>query len=294
MALTPTIKAKAAYFRGPSSSSDYNDTNRQAYNDLVNAYAALQKQAADTTLTNEILAVQNEAALTALAGLSDRLQALQAQYSALKTLGSSANGTGTVTLVQGLHDAPVSYGGFPSYYPVAAPMPATNRAFYDPKYGQLLPSLAGAPLSKAYISDLVTGELVYPPGVISAAVTTVVPAVTPYAVEENDLTNAVDGDATSYWRRNVYFPASQAINDVETTVTLTLPAQYVNNLLCNYVTIHPYPEFGIDITSVVLHGPPGTSDRQLLAVDAAGTITPLAEPGRYACSSPTSRSSRST
>jgi hypothetical protein len=108
----------------------------------------------------------------------------------------------------------------------------------------------------------------------------VTPTIPPLLIDETPLQNAVDGNLGTYWRRNTFFPADQFISQVETTVTLTLPQQYVNTLSCNYVTIHPYPEFGVDLTSVVLHGAPGAGSVQLLPVDGAGNILPLAQAGK--------------
>lgn len=274
MSITPTMVPALAVFRGPSSSKDYNQTQRAAQADIVAAYAALQAANAKTLLDNEVLSGQNEAASTAIVALRDQVAALQALYTSLRTFGSSAGGTNTVTMVAGLHDADVSYGGFPSYYPAGAPLSTASRALYSPDYGQIMPSLSIAPLSKAYVADLITGGLVYPPGVAQVANTTVTPSLAPYLVEENDVALAVDGLASSTWRRNVYFPTNVAVSDVSTTVTLTLPEQYVNNLVCNYVTIHPYPEFGVDVTSVVLRGTGGAADTQLLQTNSSG-IVPL-------------------
>ena len=279
--LIPTVNPKYAVFRGPSSSADFNSFSRAAYNDIVAAYAALQVQLENSQLANEVLSIQYQAALTQLSNLQQQIQGLQQNFTTVSTFSSPTSSTqGLVTLVQSLYGANVSYGGFPSFYPVTAPLGGQSRAAYEPMYGQILPASSVGPVSKAYIVDLLTQDIVQPPGVITTSGTTVTPTVTPFATEENDLGNAVDGSASTFWRRNVYFPTNTHISNVSTVVTLTIPNQFVNNLQCNYVTIHPYPEFSLDIESVILYGAPGTATQQLLQYDIFGNIIPITGAGK--------------
>jgi hypothetical protein len=280
--IVPTTAPFNAKFRGPSNSKQFNDFSRAAYNDLVTAYQALQEQLNATNLTNEILSNQYATILQALAAAEDLLNAIQTNYASLLGFGNpnALNKGASVTLVQSLFASQVSYGGFPSFFPASAPLAAQSRAVYAPEYGQIIPSLAVAPVSKAYVVDLISQQIVTPPNVASVGSPVVSPTISPFSTVSNDISAAVDGDATTYWRQNVYFSANQQISEVLTTVTLTTPEQYVNNLLCNYVTIHPYPEYGIDITSIVLYGAPGSASIQLLPVDDLGNIIPLAAAGK--------------
>jgi hypothetical protein len=276
MALVPSFVPIPAKYRGPSSSKDYNTQITAAYNDIVAAYSALQNLQAETALQNELIANQYSALLTEIAALEDQVGALTANFNSLRALNSSTKvgiaSAGYVSMSKSLHNTQVSYGGFASYFPPSTPMPGPSRAIYSPAYGQITPSLANPATSKTYVIDLLTQTIITPPGVATAAQSTVLPSIDPFLVEENDITLAVDGQNSTTWRRNLYFPAGQNVSEVETTITLTVPQQYVNNLTCNYLTIHPYPEFGIDIVSVIIRGAPGTADTQLLPVDSLGNI----------------------
>jgi hypothetical protein len=279
--LIPTVAPAFAKFRGASSSQDFNTFSRAAYSDIVAAYAALANQYEQTVLANEILSQQYKVLQTQIAAMQDALNGLQLNYASLSTFNTPTSTTGgLITLVQSIYNASVIYGGFNSYYPSSAPLSAQGRANYESTYGQIIPSLAVSPTSKTYVIDVLTQQVVLPPNVISTNGTIVSPTIAPFAVDENDQQLAVDGDSSTCWRRNVYFSSISAVSSVETTITLTIPEQYVNNLLCNYVTIHPYPEFGVDITSVVLTGAPGAASQQLLPFDSFGNIIPISQAGK--------------
>jgi hypothetical protein len=277
--IAPSGSPSLATFRGVASSADYNADLRAAYSDLAVAYQQLQVAQNAALFSNEVLAVQNAAYQAAISALKVQLNGLIGTIQSLKTLASGVVG-GSVTMSRSLYLETPLWGGFPSYYPATDPLPEVSQASYNPSFGQLTPALLNT-TSKTFISDILTGQAIFPPNVITTGSMQVVPSVTPFAVNENLIQNAVDGDDSTYWRRNVYFSPNQNISSVRLTVVVSLPVQYVNSLLSNYITVIPYPEFGLDVTSVIVNGLPGSPSQQILPTDTAGNIVPLNATGRF-------------
>jgi hypothetical protein len=284
--IVPTMVPVPAKYRGPSSSSDYNATIDGAYNDIVTMSAALQKLQSYASLQNEIVGTQYASMAIQIGQLEAELISLQSSFDSLLAAQNSTQvgigSAGAAILTTSFYGTPISYGGFPSFYPPGSPLLPQGRAVYAPTYGQVIPSLITAPVSKAYVIDLLTQTIVTPPNVVSVSTPVVTPTIAPVSISETDPANAVDGDSSSYWRRNVFFQSSQFVTNVQQTVTLTIPQQYINNATCNYVTIHPYPEFGVDIISVVVYGTTlGTNaGTQILPISSASTPIPIKNAGK--------------
>jgi hypothetical protein len=268
-----------APFRGASSSDDMNTIMRATHTDLINMYTALATQQKIATIDNEVLVNTNASLAVQLARLAQQVASLQQSFQSIKVLGSNtvtAGSIGSAFVGVSLYDTPVNYGGVPSY-PLISP---SSMATYAAQYGQILPGLLNAPVSKTYVVDALSNTIVLPPNVATTQDSVVTPSVSPFLVEENNPGLAVDGSLATTWRRNVYFPATEYISDVSATIQVSVPSAYLNSLTCNYISIHPYPEFGVDITSVIATTPSGTEIELLTPLNDNGSGTPIKNAGK--------------
>ncbi|TXH15007.1 MAG: hypothetical protein E6R03_08120 [Hyphomicrobiaceae bacterium] len=174
-----------------------------------------------------------------------RALALEEQLAFMRRMASKRGER--VALWKDFHDATgISYpeGSDPSL-----------RAAVASEYGQVTLPMNSIE-SRTYALRLLAGGTVTPSSVLVNATGTFDKlegdGVTDYeysgTVEETDPRNCVNGNNTEYWRRRVIFDLDSDVSEVESEITIQVPASA--NLYANVIYAHAYPLGNVDIVGV--------------------------------------------
>lgn len=105
----------------------------------------------------------------------------------------------------------------------------------------------GQPVSKLYLKDSFTGEVILP----SMLNIVVDPLADDKQIQDTDIKGAVKNNGLFFWQRKVTKSNSTYIPDgISAQVVIDLPEGIITNRDVNYITVSPYPEGMLDITAI--------------------------------------------
>lgn len=224
----PTSKTGGARFRGPTSSHEYNQNESQKYLELMELYKVSHEIQTRLQAAHETVVQENASLHQYVQLLEDRLATIEAQ---LTHLGDSVflNGRFSRTsfvsqmlVEKGIHDEAYRLVTLPKIQEIPKTHVVTETGDY------FLPSELNIQVGRRHDKGY---------------------------IEENEWTNALNGDPTTCWRRTVTYDSPQDVpeNGEEVVVEIELPLKLVNNLQVNTLVIDPYPERGVSVQNIELH-----------------------------------------
>jgi hypothetical protein len=223
MSSIPSMRQDVVRFREPSNSEKYNGTQADVFYDIVTLFNSAND-------LNTELKITNEAILTAAQFQQMKMQEIQ---NTLILLQQQLD-------VQELDSTQHVARAFTENFIVDATASAAERAYLDTFHGLLHLPITGKHISKVYIYDEVTDEIVTPS---SLDVAVGPEAYLGATIEQNSILNAFNGDNYSYWHRKVIMPleSSPAAGTMYTEVIITLPDTIISNRDINMIYLHPFP-----------------------------------------------------
>lgn len=227
---TPYTKRRAAQYRGPSTSDDYNLRIEENYRDLM---VLLNKSRIADVELDELyrrMVKENYSLSRMIALLEERISTLEAGenrfvfYSDSQIVDDNFNGT-PQEIIQ------------------------DERNTYDTRHGVLtLPHITSSSASKLFYTD-VTGREVVPPSIEMRVVGT------PGTAEEGAYLDTSEPEYALYrkpgliWERNVVVD-SPHIDGAELTLYVKIPTDMSTTPNSNSLVIHPFPSFGATVKEV--------------------------------------------
>lgn len=232
----PISKPLNARFRGPTSSAEQNESERNKYTDIVQLFEQsntnfLQiKQAYETVLVeNHFLNSYAESLQTEMGYLSSRISALETGI--IPFINQDRKFVKDMTVV------------FPNPIQTVNEVPAQIEAEYNISR---INSINSVP--KTYLVDINKEHIV--PSSLSVAVKRTNEGKG--FVETTPFSYMFDGDETSFWKYNVAYndPADIRAAGEEIDVTITLPINISSQKKVNCISLNTHPSVGIEILNL--------------------------------------------
>jgi hypothetical protein len=218
MANAPSMRKRLVPFRGGTSSTDQNKTTEEIFYDLTHLFNLINEQSALLDEATEIARLQNTFQQLRVAQLEQQIINLQAQ---LNQQGNAY--TKIIHVPEMLVDTD------------ADPL---QQATLDNFYNSVTLPVTGNVISKVYLKDDVTGEIIQP--------STLKVDVSPSAngttiIDKSDAKKAFDGNNDSYWHRVYIHDQQDPIQSEYAEIVVTLPDNIISNREINQITINPFP-----------------------------------------------------
>ncbi|CDQ41785.1 hypothetical protein [Virgibacillus salexigens] len=236
----PISKPGNARFRGPTSSSDYNQSEDDKYLDLVELYKSTYQnnqflEESYITILSENVAMQNYIEL-----LEDKVSEINERLKILDNSNNYYNGNFFKTGF--INEMTTTY---PSEDQDSNVSDARGEIDINNRFA-CIPVTSHIPKTHVFDKD---NKVVVP----DSLNVTVTRNSDEGQVEDNDIYNAFNGNNHSYWRRMVTYDALYAPDKEVAYIEVEIPTNLVNNLNINTIQIHPHPERGIEISNVEVH-----------------------------------------
>lgn len=233
----PISKSGGARFRGPTSSHEYNQNERDKYLDLINLYKESYETQLNLTEAYQTVLFENLALNQYINMLEGKLASLEDKITRIE----SENYNGMYSKTAFVQD-------MQTHYPteIQDKQDATSRCQIEYPYRfATLPQIHRIPKTHAVDSS---GSYIIPKDLK----VTIHRSNEKGKVVDNDIYKAFDGKDHSYWRRTVTYHSISDVpeNGEDAIIEIELPTKLVNNLNINTIAIHPHPERGIEIKNV--------------------------------------------
>lgn len=229
---TPYTRKRAAQYRGPSTSDDYNQREKEVYNDLVVLYnrARLSEVEVDEFFRR---IAKDQLSMT------EALQDLEARINTLEGVDNRFTFYSENQLDTARFDGDADYA-----------VAAEDRLTSDPNHGLLLlPRVDTSSLSKLFYTNT-EGQEVIPSSFEAKVVGDTNTA--------DNATSFIDSSLPEFalyrkpgviWERNVVVDASHA-NGARLTLYVKVPSDLFTTDRSNAIVMHPFPHFGTTIESI--------------------------------------------
>lgn len=228
MARVPALRKNLVAFRDKNDSSRQNQFQEDVFFDLMQAFTDLNAQRTQIRDMMEVVTTENKF-------LQLRLRELQSQLAQLPILPDA----------DGKYTATVFVSNMRSEAETAGAQPLAIDALHGIA---TLPLAKDGRVSKVYLTDALTGEPFVPEttGILA------LPAADGIAITDTNLRAALDGQDRTAWVRKVRYALDADVDQVEVTVTITLPENIISTRDVNTITIHPFPIQSVDVVNVEL------------------------------------------
>lgn len=235
MSKVPSTTKNPVRFRGPTNSEDYNALQEDVFYDIVELYNMAGKLEEELVTANNTLFITSRFQQMRIASLELQMKQLKDE------LAAAVEQTGN-------H---VAYA-FAHTMKVDALANNSEKAFIDKVHGVVHLPVAGKTISKMYIYDEATDDIVLPSSLSVQAFPQDVGILnSTWRIEENDPINAVDGNPNTYWHRRVMMPLEYPPDQpVSCQLTVQLPDTIISNQNANLITIHPFPINSLTIEKI--------------------------------------------
>lgn len=244
---TPTIRYYPQKFRGPTSSTEYNEFCKRLLEDIGSSYNEIAEHTTEREESNYLLTMQ-------LIYLQNQYQTLLANYEAMDSIiaGLTNTSSSTTTVYLSYYNANlISYGGFASYPALST----SEQAQVDTFYGILTP-YSYSSTSRIFLADSVTGTTYIPDSMNNYYTTddgTIVIRASDRSynsITVKPISRAVDGSTDTYWYIEARYPNPSAIMEFEIMLDIPLPVGTINSYDCNYIIVEPFPYFSTSIENI--------------------------------------------
>lgn len=225
---------KTFQYNGPVNSSDFNLKIEQNYQDLVQLYNRSGildqnlKKAFERVLKDHLFMSQ------AITDIEDRLNALENTYSGTKQL--------SIFNYSQLDPASVLNTEFA--------VSNSDLLSFDYIHNILtLPKIDGSSHSKIKFFNNFVGQIIpdfFESKIENSFVSVDAPGAT---VDTTPVYHAVLDSSDRFWKRNIIVDSPAGLN-AQTYLYIKIPVAYGGTDLSNYVSLTPYPIFGVDIMSI--------------------------------------------
>lgn len=233
MAKLPVSRQNGVKFRSPTNSEKYNDFQERAFYDIMELFNMANELQETLEATDYGLSVNGHFQQQSIVRL--RQQVLVAE----KELAFQKEGQGELVAF-----------AFPENVQVDGSMDPTERAYIDRQHHLVHLPIAGRLVSKTYLYDQVTGDVVTPESLRAKAVPEE-PKVQGTSIVDNDFKNAFTGETSKYWHRKMIFPLEyEPEEQVRTEFIVTLPDTVISSRNVNMITLSPYPLNSLRINKI--------------------------------------------
>lgn len=230
MARIPAMRKDPIPYRSRNTSSRINQMQEDIFFDLMQLFTELNQQKQKIQEQSQVVTTENKFLQMRLMQLEDEL----ARLSELLEQQKLQNGQ------------PVTITAFVSDFQGDSDAIGVQQASLDQLHRVATLPPAGAPVSKVFLTDALTGETFAP----AMTKVEVEPAAVPGSITDINLRGLVDGKDHSVWVRKVQLPLSNPATEVTATVTITLPDNILSSRDVNLITIHPFPGQSVDVVDV--------------------------------------------
>lgn len=240
--MLPITTKNPNLYKGPGSSTEFNQLRNDIQTDLTNLFHIANKHESKIKENMDVILRENFFMQNRIEKLERKLVELQAETTA-KELGTDSKMLRSFYHVEGMKDAD-------SKKPVNVDI---VRGIVSP-----VPTKRHSKLS--YRND--NGEYVLPRSLNVAVIETndTQPFAENsservyYSIDQTGLEKAVDGDKDSFWVRTSAFPENSGVTEVSSIMHIRLPMDIMNNQYINTILLNPYPEYSMTILDVQYKG----------------------------------------
>ena len=221
--MNPSIPNELKSFRGRANSEDYNKFTRRTFFDITQLCNIANQLELEVKWLQEVAGVSEHITQARIALLKERIELLEQQITPA--------------------------GNFKSIVPahmMSSDPDSTTPALIDTTYGVATIVPAALPVSKLYLKDLFTGEVILP-----KSLNMVIDPPAGENIQDTDLRHCITADGFNLWRRKVIRSASTVTPDgAIARLVIDLPESIITNQDINCITIAPYPLGMLDITNI--------------------------------------------
>jgi hypothetical protein len=221
--LEPIVTQHNVRYGGPSSSEDYNNTNRDMYIDLLRLYNNIGNSEEKLREAVNMLLLENLFLQRKIDELQSEIYNLLDQVAQLPSRTFKLLPSSMMTSHEG-------------YTNVLSP------ASIDREYMLVTLPVAANAVSKTHLTNYTTGEIFVP----SSLRVNIYPSEENYI--ENNITKAFDGNNAAYWQRSVTYGGS--VSETECLLEINLPTNISSSLYVNSIIFRPFPENSMDIMAI--------------------------------------------
>ncbi len=219
----PATPREEKPFRGEAKSEDYNKFTRRTFFDISNLYNIANKLEEDLNFAIETNRVTDVFIQMKLAEQDRLIREMEIEKASLN------NAIKQFVMAKDMLPDETS----------------KTPASTDRHHNLVTISSTGSPVSKLYLTDTFTGEIILP-NVLNAVVD---PPADNAIIKDTNIFDSIKG-GFAFWRRKVTKRASEYIPSVSAQVIIDLPEEIITNRNVNMINIAPYPCGMVDIANI--------------------------------------------
>lgn len=246
MSKLPITKFDKTKFRSTTDSEHYNDFKERVFYDVVELFNMANELEAELEKTDYQMSMNGYFQQQSIERLQRDVIRVEKELEY-----QAANPNSKVTFV------------FPEDMQVDGTSDILERAYLDRQHHVVHLPIGGRLVSKTYLYDRVTDDIVVPDSLRAYAVP-VEPPVQGVEIEDTEFKNAFTGEARKHWHRKIIYPLEHQVEaDVTTEFIVSLPDTIISNRNVNMITLHPYPLNSLRINKIEYRMEEGSTWRLL-------------------------------